>query len=131
MKVKILELDIANKNGRIYPKTVFKKALYDVNTLIKNDKFFLLKDRPESSTYNLKNIIGIVKDIEINEYDVYAEINFLNDNEESKILKNSIKNEKLFVRTFGNGSHEIQSNGNFLIGKDYKLLGLFLTDDPA
>ena len=83
MKIKILELDRPNKNGRVYPNNVFKKALYKVNTKIKNGKFFVydktFENEPSGSINNALIVVGTVNEISINDYEVYAHVKFNNE----------------------------------------------------
>lgn len=129
MKIKVLELDSPNKNGRVYPNSVFKKSLYKINNKIRSGEFFVYDKSPENEiSGSILNVIGVVNEISIKDYDVYAHVKF---NEKYKFFKEKFEEKKFHLRTYGIGTPTLQSDGTFLIGEDYELQGLLLTKDPA
>jgi cobalamin-dependent methionine synthase I len=129
MKVKILTLDTSNKNERVYPYSVFKKALDEARTNLINERRFLIVDKQqESTTVNLKDVIGVANDIQIEGDDVIADIAFF---PTAHGIREAITEGKLFVATSGMGTLTKQPDGNYRVGDDYELICCFLTDDPA
>lgn len=78
MRVPILTLDVPNKNNRIYPKEVVGKAMekYRQN-FIKEGRALVTKRQPESSTVSIKDAIGVVKEMTVENGKVVVDIQFL------------------------------------------------------
>ena len=64
MKIPILFLDKPTKNNRIYPRDVMEKAIEKYKKeFVDEQRAFILKESPGESCVNLKNVIGVVKEI--------------------------------------------------------------------
>ena len=59
----LLQTDVVNKNGRIYPGHIFKKELERYKEIIKNSSAFGELDHPSSDVVSLTKASHIVIDI--------------------------------------------------------------------
>ncbi len=132
MKIPILTLDVPNKNGHIYPRTIFEKVLKKyIDEQIAPKRAMIVSKIPEDTTVNLHDVIGVVKDIRIEENQVVVEAQFIPELKEALIAEEGINSGKLHLRTSGVGSIHKQTDGTYTIGDDYELLSCFITDIPA
>lgn len=129
MKIPILTLDTPNKNGRIYPREVFEKALAKYKKdFIDERRAMVVSRQPEQPITNLQDVIGMITEITIEDGKVIADITFLPN---GLSCESGVKCGKLFLRTGGMASVKKDENGNTVIQEDYEITHLFLTDDPA
>jgi len=77
INVRILESENKERN-RIYPKKVLENAIYNTQSLITENKFFVYIKCPDVEFSSLIDIIGIVKKLTLKDDGIYADIQFLN-----------------------------------------------------
>jgi hypothetical protein len=132
MKIPILTLDVPNKNGRIYPRATFEKALKKyLDEQVAPKRAMIVSKIPEDMTVNLHDVIGVVKDIRIEENQVVIEAQFLPELKGALLAEEGINSGKLHLRSAGVGSLHKQADGTYTIGDDYEILSFFVTDNPA
>jgi hypothetical protein len=132
MKIPILILDTVTKNNRIYPRAVMEKAIAKYKKeFIDEDRAFIQKQLPGDSCINLKDCVGVVKEIKIEDNTVFVEAEFFPKVPGGLITEEGLKSGKLSLRTHGMGSIRLQPDGTFKIGDDYELISTFATDDPG
>jgi len=132
MKLPILEIDKPNKNGRIYSRVLIERELERIrNDYINENRWIVGSKRSETSIFNLLDAIGIVKEVEIKDDTVFVDIEIFSNVSNGAIIKESLENGKLHIRTHGLGSLQLQENGTYLVGKDFELISCFVTDEPA
>ena len=109
-------------------KKVLKKY---IDEQIAPKRAMIVSKIPEDTTVNLHDVIGVVKDIRIEENQVVVEAQFIPELKEALIAEEGINSGKLHLRTSGVGSIHKQTDGTYTIGDDYELLSCFITDIPA
>ena len=130
MKFKVQDIDIPNKNGRIYSAPVLQRAIEKFNTIyIKENRAFLCGHRPGLEEYSLSDIIGMVRFIGIENNKVMADVEKLNINDMEE-LWGLLEQDKLSIRMSGVGTLIRQLDGNYFV-EDYELERLIVTNDPA
>jgi GTPase involved in cell partitioning and DNA repair len=122
MKVKIIDMDKPNANGRIYPLTVVENAFkkYKEHMIDKGSAIIFNKN-----SNDLANAYGIVKDITIEGKEGFVELKPLSLNG-VETFTSLLEHNKLSVVTSGIGT--VKDN---VIQDDFELRWLFLTDDPS
>lgn len=133
MKIKLLEVNKPNKNNRIYPRNVMEKAMEKYKKdFIDEKRAFVVKQLPIDTMVNLIDVVGLVKEIYIEDLNnvLMVEVEKLNVNGFNEVWK-LLEEGKIFIRTSGIGSIDKQPDGTYIIGNDYELVCLFFTDDPA
>jgi len=130
MKVPLLTLDKPNKNGRIYPREVWEKAVakykeefIDMNRSIVTNKI------PESAAVNLEDTVGIVTEIKTEGDTAFANVEFFPKMTGAQMAETGLKSGYLSLRTHGIGSIKKQEDGTYVIGEDYELISCFLTNE--
>ena len=132
MKIPILFLDKPTKNNRIYPRDVMEKAIEKYKKeFVDEQRAFILKEIPGESCVNLKNVIGVVKEIKVEDNTVFVEAEFFPNVNSGTVIGDAIKEGKLSLRTHGIGSMRLQPDGTQKIGEDYEFISCFATDNPA
>jgi len=127
MKLPILTMDVPNLNRRIYPREVFQKVIDKYTKEHVSERRALIVNKlPENSFINLKDAVGIVKEIIIEGDKVMVEAEFFSDS-----YRQIIESGKCFLRTSGMGTLRKDENGNDVVQEDYELISCFITDDPA
>ena len=126
MKVKIIDIDKPNANGRIYPREVVEKAFkkYKEDMVDKN-RAIVFNTNSSTRDNDLANAYGVVKDIIIEGDEGFVEM------EPLSLVRCStftalLEDNKLFVATAG-----VASLKDGVVQDDYELTHLFLTDDPS
>lgn len=123
-----MTIDKPNKNGRIYPRQLMEKEIERLKKEISENRCFITKRQPETTTHLINDIVGLIKDIQIEDDKVVIEAEFFPDN---KFIETGIKSGDLSMRTSGVGTIHKQEDDTYIIDDDYKLIGCFITTDPA
>lgn len=132
MRVPILTLDLPNKNNRIYPKEVMEKAMEKYRQdFIKEGRALVTKRQPECSTVSIKDAIGVVKDMKVEEGKVVVDIEFLPGMADALAAEVGMSKGVLHLRTSGIGTMKLNEQGQNVVQDDYELIQCFVTDDPA
>lgn len=132
MKVPILTLDTPNKNNRIYPRAVMEAAFTKYKKeFIDERRAMVVKKQPEQAITDLRDVVGVIKEIIFEGDQVIADIEFLPNVPEGLSCEAGVKLGKLHLRTGGLGSMKVNEQGQNVIQSDYELTHCFLTDDPA
>ena len=128
MKIPVLIVDTPNANHRVYPREVMNRMIEDARDRIREDKLFVVRKQPESTTVDLNEVIGTIKNIEIEDNKVFVSVSFF---PQCFSAGRQIEEGKLHLRTSGLGTLTEQPDGTFRVSNDYELISCFLTDDPA
>ena len=133
MKVKVQEADIANLNRRIYPKAVLEReAKKWMSGWINENRAFVSRNPPEEGLTLLSDIVCTIKSLEMENSVLVADLEKLpTDINGSDQIWELLILEKLHPRIAGIGSIELQPDGTYLVGDDFELTSIFLTNDPA
>jgi hypothetical protein len=132
MKIPILFLDKPTKNNRIYPRDVMEKAIAKYKKdFVDEGRAMIQKKLPGDSCINLHDVVGVVKEIKIEDDTVFVEAEFLPQVPDGLKSEEALKSGKFSLRTHGLGSIHMQPDGTFKIGEDYELISTFLTNEPA
>jgi hypothetical protein len=132
MKIPILTLNTPNKNGRVYPREVFEKALAKYKKeFIDERRAMVVKRQPECAITNLLDVVGVIKEITFEGDKVMAEVEFLPNVPDGLSCEAGVKCGKLSLRTGGLGTLDKKEDGTYVIREDYEITHCFLTDDPA
>jgi hypothetical protein len=132
MKVPVLVLDTPNANNRIYPKEVVEKAIAKYRKEFIEEKRALVVSRlPESSTIDLRDVIGTVNEMTIEDGKVMVDVQFLPELKGAIAAEIGIANGKFALRTSGVGSTRRDEQGNNVVQPDWELCSCFVTDTPA
>jgi len=132
MKVKLHEVNKPNRNKRIYPEHVFRKAIEKYTKDIEEGKAFVCNYTPENCTakVDLNAVIGKVTHMEIENHILIAEIEKLNVNNSDEIWP-LIEQGKLFVTIAGVGILTEQIDGTYIVGDNYEFIVLTTTAIPS
>jgi len=138
MKIKIQQADVPNKNNRIYPKHLLEKISEEwTKTFIVERRAFVCKksiidsDNNCCGCVNLKDVVGIVKNIGVEDDWLIADVECLPDIPSAKKLFLLLENGYASVRMSGISSLNISQNGNYVVADDYELISLIITENPA
>lgn len=132
MKIPVLTLDVPNKNGNLYPKAVVEKALKKyIDEQVVHGRAMIVNRLPLDSTINLKDVIGIVKNVSVEGNAVMIEAEFLPGLPEALETKAGVSSGQLHLRTSGIGSIKKDEHGNNVVQPDYQITSCFVTDNPA
>ena len=96
---------VKNKNGRVYPKKVMKKAIEEIKESVEKGRFIAECEHPQSPKVNIENIAALVTQINmVEDGSVLGEMRIL-DTPKGKIIKTLIdEGVKLGVSTRGTGA---------------------------
>lgn len=131
MKVILHEVNKPNRNNRIYPEQVFKKAIEKyTKEYIKEGKAFVCKKIPKSYDVDLTDVIGKVTYMGIENHMLVAEIKKLNVNNSDEVWP-LIEQGKLFVTISGIGILTEQIDGTYVVGDNYEFIALTTTSFPS
>jgi hypothetical protein len=128
MKVPVLTVDKPNGNHRVYPREVINRMIENARDRIHEDRLFVVENQPRSTVTNVNDIIGVVKDIEIENDKVMVSVSFLPSHFSTT---KRLEEGKIHLRTSGIGTINEQPDGTYKVADDYELISCFLTDDPA
>lgn len=129
MKIPLITLDKPNKNNRIYPRAVMEKAIAKYKEdFINKDRAVITSSSPDGGIVNMKDAVGLVKEIKTEGDTVFAEVTFLNIPNTLDIQK-ALQSGELSIRTAGFGNLTQQADGTFLVNEDYEILSCFLTNE--
>lgn len=132
MKIPILTLDTPNKNGRIYPRATFERALEDYKkNFVDEHRAIIVKLQPENAVTNLKDVVGIITGITIENDTVMVDAVFFSNVPDGLVVETAIKSGLLHLRSGGIGSIIKDQNGNLIVQNDYEITHMFVTDNPA
>jgi len=133
MKLKIQEAGIPTLNRRIYPKAVLEREVKKWSDgWIKENRAFVSKNPPEEGMTRLSDIACVIKKLYMEDNTLFAELEKLaNDVNGSDMIWEMLIANKLHPRIAGIGTTELQPDGTFIVGDDFELTAIFLTDDPA
>ena len=132
MKIPVLTLDTPNANNRIYPTEVIEKALEKYRKeFINENRAMVVKQLPENSTLDLRDVIGVVKDATIENGKIMLDVEFLPQLKGAIAAEIGIRDGKFALRTSGVGTLKTNANGNNVIQDDYEIISCFVTDQPA
>lgn len=132
MKFIVKQVDIPNKNNRLYPRSVMQNAIdeYTKNFIVEK-RGFLCGKQPETSFVSLMDVIGLIKSIEINDNNyVIADIQQINANNASEIWP-LLYEKKLSITSAGMGTLVNRPDGISVVQDDFELISLFVTGDQA
>ena len=130
MKIPLLVLDKPNNNGYIYPRAVFEKTIKDyVDKFVTQDQAFVTKSKPEWADIDPQDVVGIIKEINIEESQVTAEVQFLKV-PDGLAMQNALRSGDLYLRTAGNVRlHKLEDDCKIVV--EYELICCYLTCDPT
>jgi hypothetical protein len=129
MKYILQQADIPNRNGRIYPKHLLEKEIKHWNdTYVKERRAFVSK---ECGFINLKDIVGLITEMKMEDNKVVIDVECLSGIPNADEIFKLVEQGKLFPRMSGLGTLIEQSDGTKVVGDDYELISIFLTDKPA
>jgi len=132
MKIPILTLDTPNKNNRIYPRAVMEKVIAKYKKdFVDEKRAFIVKKQPENTVVNLQDVIGLINEVTFENDKVVVDVQFFPNVPEGLIMETAVSDGKLHVRTSGLGTMHRQENGTYIVGEDYELINVFITNDPA
>jgi hypothetical protein len=129
MKIKAIlqEGNKPNKNNRIYPPELLKREADKYKELYVKENRALVT---QNATFNLKEVVGQVKDISMEGDKLVIEVEMLNV-PGAKEMWQLLEEGKMFLRMSGIGSMTRQEDGNYVMNNDYQLENIFFTDNPA
>lgn len=131
MKIKIQEADRPNKNNRVYPKNLLEKeAVRWTKTFVNENRAFLTKQPSSDGSVNLKDVVGQITSIAVEDNALVAEMIPLNVPGAEEVFR-LIDEGKLCARMAGVGTLTKQFDETYLVGDDWELTSLFLTSVPA
>ena len=132
MQCKVLTVDIPNKNGRIYPRSIIEREIMQLEGKISERQALVYNAPDELSTSppSLFDVIGITTDIEIKNNDVIAKVEPLMIPNAMQIME-LVSNGTASLRTSGTGTLIDNKDGTTTVGDDYKLTHFIVTTDPA
>jgi hypothetical protein len=116
-------VDKPNSNGSIYPRAVVEKELERIKEVIKNRCLIGELGTPGDSIVHFSNASHIVKDLSLVGETVEATIEVLN-TPSGKVLQQLLSDKSVCFRPRGTGDGHIDENGNFVVGKNYKLVSI-------
>lgn len=126
---KVLEADVPNKNGSLYPRQVIEKAINDLKENVANRS--VLGELGEGSTASISfaNVSHVVTKTWFENNELFAEAEVLN-TPNGSLLKDLL-NKKVPVCLRLRGVGEVQANeeGHFVVGDSYKAITLDVVED--
>ena len=132
MKFELLKLDGPNKNNRIYPRSVMEKAINDAQTLVKENRMFVIVGTEHDSyQMDISKSAAILTRLEINENAVVGETRTL-DLPLGKFVDDLLSqpNTKLQLRMAGMGRIQKNEKGQYVVS-DYEMTHAIFTSEGA
>ena len=128
IKTEIVKLNFVNKNGRIYPAELMAKAIKNCNeAILANRMFFVGPQSVISSTVNLKDVIGIVKKLTIEDNSLCGEFQFLDNMPNFRLeFIPAFVTGKMRMNLIGMGSVEKIFDDVFEVKNDFELISFSL-----
>ncbi len=111
MKIRMLELDVPNKNNRMYPTSVIQKALAEfIEKNPTGDTMPLFRE--PSINLTIKESVGVVENVKIEDGFLVGDLTMMTEQ-----MAKEIGESRICIRPIGVGS---VSNG--IVQDDYKIL---------
>lgn len=125
-----MQADLANRNGRVYPKTVMESEVGRYQQLIKEKRALGELGHPPNPTVNLDKVSHLITDLRMEGNNVMGRAKLL-DTPMGKIAKNFIEEGvQLGVSSRGLGSLK-ENNGVMEVQKDFHLATVDIVADPS
>jgi len=126
-----MQSDVKNRNGRVYPQDILTKEVgrYS-NEFVNKNRAMGELGHPEGPTVNLERVSHLIKDLRIENNDVYGKAKIL-DTPMGKIAKNLLGEGCMFgVSSRGMGSLQ-ERNGVNYVQDDFMLATVDIVADPS
>ena len=121
--------DVINKNNRIYPKHILEKVCREWDSkYIKEDIAFISLPNEEM---NLTNIVCKITEIKMEDNNLTIDVEVFPTIANSQTIIEGIRDGHLHCRMSGIGTVTKQPDGTNVVGDDYELCSIFVTNDPA
>jgi hypothetical protein len=126
----ILVADKINQNGRVYPYDIVKDIVEQAKREINLTRFLVERHGENVSEVNLENVVGLVKDINLNEdtKEVSISVKPLLGND---WIVEALESGKVHLRTKGIGTFKQSDSDYPMVLDSFELKSVFLTSDPA
>ena len=126
-----MQSDVKNRNGRVYPQDILTKEVgrYS-NEFVNKNRAMGELGHPEGPTVNLERVSHLIKDLRVENNDVYGKAKIL-DTPMGKIAKNLLGEGCMFgVSSRGMGSLQ-ERNGVNYVQDDFMLATVDIVADPS
>ena len=133
----IVKCNVPNKNGHVYTKECIEKALENpvIKERLENGCFFggFMEDYKNDFEIDISKVSHVCKELWWEDNTLYGKFETLNTPKGmtlTEMLNTWTKNSSDCMATSGNGTLEIDTDGNQVV-KDYTLLSINFTEEKA